>query len=294
VFPVEKYRLLHAALGRAGVLDEVDVVPPVALTRGQLELVHTSEYLDELLTCKPTPRTLWAEIPLTPDVVNAELLASGGTLVACREALRCGRAANLGGGFHHAFPDRGEGFCYVNDMAVAARVLLEEGRVRRVLMVDLDLHQGNGTAFTFRRDPRVFTFSAHQARLYPVKEKSDLDVGLDDGTDDMTYLRLLARHLPELLREHDPDLVLYQAGADPYADDLLGSLRLTKWGIEARDRMVFRLCRHQQVPVAVVLGGGYAADVKDTVEIHLGTCRALVDAAARPEKGVDRKRPKRD
>jgi acetoin utilization deacetylase AcuC-like enzyme len=277
VFPVEKYQLLHEALVEEGLLGRFDVVPPVPLTRGQLMTVHTERYIDELLACVPTPRTMRAEVPLTSEVVSAELLASGGTLVACRAALETGAAVNLGGGFHHAFPDHGEGFCYVNDMAVAVRTLKAEGLVKRVLIVDLDLHQGNGTAFAFRDDPDVFTFSMHQESLYPPKQRSDLDVGLDNGTGDRAYLRLLGRSLRPLLVRQKPDLVLYQAGADPYRDDLLGSLLLTKRGLEARDRMVIRLCRSRRVPVAVVLGGGYAADVRDTVAIHLATCRAVAE-----------------
>ncbi len=281
VFPAEKYQLLYGALVQEGLLDMFDVVPPVPLSRRQLMTVHTERYIDELLGCVPTPRTMGAEVPLTSEVVSAELLSSGGTLVACRAALESGAAINLGGGFHHAFPDHGEGFCYVNDMAVAVRALQAEGLVKRVLVVDLDLHQGNGTAFVFRDDPEVFTFSMHQENLYPPKERSHLDIGLDNGTDDRTYLRLLGKSLRLLLARQKPELVLYQAGADPYRDDLLGSLLLTKKGLETRDRMVIRLCRSRQVPVAVVLGGGYAADVHDTVAIHLATCRAVAERVRR-------------
>lgn len=279
VFPAQKYQLLYEALVEEGLLERVRVVPPVPLSRRQLMTVHTEAYIDELLGCVPTPRTMRAEVPLTSEVVGAELLASGGTLVACRAALEGGAAVNLGGGFHHAFPDHGEGFCYINDMAVAVRTLQIEGLVKRVLVVDLDLHQGNGTAFVMRDNPDVFTFSMHQENLYPPKEQSDLDIGLDDGTDDRTYLQLLGRALRPLLVRQRPDLVLYQAGADPYHGDLLGSLSLSKKGLEARDRMVIRLCRSRETPVAAVLGGGYAADVRDTVAIHLATCRAVVELA---------------
>jgi acetoin utilization deacetylase AcuC-like enzyme len=277
VFPAQKYQLLYESLSVEGLLEKAKVVSPTPLTRRQLALVHTDLYLNELLLCAHSPRTAWAEVPLTPEVVGAELLASGGTLVACREALQYGLACNLGGGFHHAFPDHGEGFCYINDMAVAIRVLQSEGALERVLVVDLDLHQGNGTAFIFRDDPRVFTFSMHQEQLYPPKEKGGLDIGLDTGTGDTTYLRILGRNLPSLLGEHDPELVLYQAGADPFVEDLLGDLSLSKRGLRARDYTVLRLCRRRRVPVAVVLGGGYAGNVRDTVAIHLQTCRALVE-----------------
>ncbi len=277
VFPAKKYQLLHAALDEEGLLDRFDILPPVPLSRRQLMTVHTERYIDELLACVPTPRTMRAEVPLTSEVVSAELLSSGGTLVACRAALDCGVAINLGGGFHHAFPDHGEGFCYVNDMAVAVRTLQTEGLVKRVLVVDLDLHQGNGTAFVFTDDPSVFTFSVHQENLYPPKQRSDLDIGLENGTGDHSYLQVLGRSLRPLLVRQKPDLVLYQAGADPYRDDMLGSLLMTKRGLEARDRMIIRHCRRRRLSVAVVLGGGYAADVRDTVAIHLGTCRTVAE-----------------
>jgi acetoin utilization deacetylase AcuC-like enzyme len=212
-------------------------------------------------------------------VADAMALACGGTLLAGRLALEHGSAGHLGGGFHHAFADHGEGFCLLNDVAVAARVLLGEGRVGRVAIVDLDVHHGNGTASIFAGDPDVFTFSMHQERNYPAdKPPSDLDVGLDDRTGDGAYLDALARHLPEAL-DGSPDLVFYLAGADPYRDDQLGGLALTIEGLRRRDRMVLEAVQERGIPVAVVLAGGYAYRLEDTVRIHAATIEELVHAS---------------
>ncbi len=277
VFPVEKYRLIHRALLERGVSGG-EFVEPKPATRAELELVHTPEYLDDLEACRWTERTLSSELPLTPAIVRLFVLSAGGTILTARHALRPGWAMHLCGGFHHAFADRAEGFCYVNDLAVAVRVLQGEGAISRAAILDCDLHQGNGTARIFRDDARVFTFSIHQRDLYPVKEKSDLDVHLDDFTGDAVYLERLRRDVPRVLAEHRPDLVLYQAGADPYRDDQLGSLALTKEGLLERDRIVFGACARSGIPVAGTLGGGYACRVEDTVAIHVATCLAAGEA----------------
>ena len=187
---------------------------------------------------------------------------------------------HLCGGFHHAFADRAEGFCYVNDLAVAVRVLQREGAVRTAAVIDCDLHQGNGTAHIFEDDPDVRTFSIHQRDLYPIKERSDVDIHLPDYTGDATYLDLLRRGLDVVLSEPRPNVVLYQAGADPYREDQLGSLALTKEGLLERDRLVFTACRERGIPVAGTLGGGYAVRTTDTVAIHLGTCQAAKETFA--------------
>jgi acetoin utilization deacetylase AcuC-like enzyme len=206
----------------------------------------------------------------------------GGTTLAAREALTRGFGVNLGGGFHHACPDHAEGFCYLNDIAVAIRTLQHEGRVLRAAIVDCDVHQGNGTARAFRGDDTVFTFSLHQQRNYPTpKEPGDLDVGLDDGTGDAEYLERLEQAL-ERVWESAPELVIYQAGADPYREDQLGGLALTIEGLAARDLMVLEGGARRGVPVAVTLGGGYARRLDDTVQIHLATCRQVF-ALARGE-----------
>ena len=279
VFPIEKY-----ARARARLLAEGDTTPddwreaPLA-TREQLALVHTAAYLDDFFACRVTERTAASEFPLTPEIVRGFTRMAGGTILAAREALTRGFAVNVGGGFHHAFADHAEGFCYLNDLAVALAVLLAEGRIARALVVDLDLHQGNGTAHIFAHEPRVFTFSMHQEDLYPVKQKSDLDLGLETRIGDMDCLGLLTDKLPEVFERARPDLVLYQAGADPYEHDMLGDLGLTKAGLARRDELLLTACAARGVPCAVPFGGGYAEGPADTVDIHVATCRAVLAAS---------------
>lgn len=279
VFPVEKYDLVRRELMHQGLVREDEVLVPAPATRAELELVHTPEYLDDLEQLRWTPRTSCSELPLTREIVDAYVLAAGGTTLAAREALRRGAAANLGGGFHHAFADLASGFCYVNDLAVAARVVQHEGLAKRVAIVDVDLHQGNGTARIFRDDPDVFAFSIHQERLYPIKERGALDIGLDDGTGDGAYHDQLARGL-ERVWAHRPELVLLQAGADPFEDDQLGALRLTFEGLERRDRMVLEGCAARGIPAVVTFGGGYARHTRDVVRIHARTCAVMFEVAA--------------
>jgi acetoin utilization deacetylase AcuC-like enzyme len=273
VFPVVKYRLVRDALIAEGTLDPADVALPPSPSREDLERVHTAAYLDDLEQLRWSPRTLYSELPLTPEIVNAYVLACGGTVAAAREALEHGAAVHLGGGFHHAFADKAEGFCYLNDLAVGARVLQAEGGARRVAIVDLDVHQGNGTAGIFARDDSVFTLSVHQENNYPVpKPPSDLDVGLADRTGDDEYLAALRPAL-ERVWSFGPQLVLYQAGADPYRDDQLGGLALGFEGLERRDREVLEGCAQRGIAVVVTLGGGYARQLQDTLRIHATTGR---------------------
>ncbi|MFH1277232.1 MAG: histone deacetylase [Candidatus Eisenbacteria bacterium] len=279
VFPTSKYRLVRTSLlelGACGPEDFVESAPPA---REDLALVHTAEYLDDLDGARVTPRTVRSELPITPSVIGAFRLAAGGSVLAARLAAERGAAVHIGGGLHHAFPDHAEGFCYVNDVAVAARVALRDGLARKVLVVDVDLHQGNGTAAVFRNDDDVFTFSIHQENNYPVKEKSDLDIGLADGTGDDEYLARLAAVLPGLRDRVRPGLVVYVAGADPYEDDRLGGLALTREGLRERDRLVFDTFGGAGVPVAVTLAGGYARAIADTVAIHTATCIEAIRAA---------------
>ena len=284
VFPTQKFRLVRDGLICAGLLEAGSVLCPEALPRGDLLLVHTAEYLDDLEQLRWTPRTRLSELPLTKGVVRAYLLAAGGSARAAREALTGGVAVHLGGGFHHAFADLASGFCYINDLAVAIRVLQRDGRIRRAAVVDCDLHQGNGTAHVFRDDPAVFTFSIHQEHLYPVKERSDLDIGLENGAGDDVFNGRLAGALPRVW-DHRPEIVLYQAGADPYEDDQLGALRLTIPGLLERDRLVLEGCAERGIPVVVTLGGGYARKVSDTVRIHQNTCELAIRLAARGVAG---------
>ena len=269
-----KYRATYEKLRAAG-LPEGAFLEPRPATVEEVRLVHTAEYVADLLGGVHTERTCTSELPLGPEIVQATLLAVGGTILAARKALARGRALNLAGGFHHAFAGQAEGFCYLNDLAVAIRVIQREGAVERAAVIDCDLHQGNGTAVLFRDDPAVFTFSIHQQNIYPLKRKSDLDVGLYDLAGDEEYLGHMRKRVPEILDGHRPGLVLYQAGADPYAGDQLGTLKLTKAGLRERDELVLSECARRGIPVAGTLGGGYAADPADTVDIHFGTAMAF-------------------
>lgn len=279
VFPVEKFAQVRRSLIESGDVREEDILEPAEAPEADLELVHTREYLDDLRALRWTTRTACSELPLTAEIVRAYVLAAGGTTLAAREALRLGAGVNLGGGFHHAFAALASGFCYINDLAVAVRVLQRDGLIERAAVVDCDLHQGNGTAHLFRDDPAVFTFSIHQENLYPVKEKSDLDIGLENGTGDQEFNRQLAEAL-ESVWTHRPDIVLYQAGADPFEDDQLGALNLSFEGLETRDRLVLEGCHRRGIPAVVTLGGGYARRVPDTVRIHARTCQIALRLAA--------------
>jgi acetoin utilization deacetylase AcuC-like enzyme len=287
VFPTAKYEAVIATLIDSGDLpaagplaSRTDLEPP-AVTRALLESAHDAAYLDDLEALRWTPRTQYSELPLTRDIVDAFALAAAGTTAAARLALLHGAAAHVGGGLHHAHAGHAEGFCYINDLAVAARALLAEGLVHRVAVVDLDVHQGNGTAELFAHSPEVFTLSVHQEHNYPaVKAHSGLDVGLDDGTTDAQYMAALAPALDHVWT-FAPDLVLYQAGADPFHDDQLGGLALSFEGLEARDRAVIDGCAARGIPVATTLGGGYARRLEDTVRIHTTTTRLALQAARR-------------
>ncbi len=279
VFPTEKYALTRERLLATGLTEPDDWIEAVPATDDELELVHERAYLDDFFACRWTERTRSSELPLDPPLVRAYVLMTGGTIQACRAALESGFAMNLGGGFHHAFAGHAEGFCYLNDLAVAIRVLQRERAIERALVIDLDLHQGNGTARIFQDDDTVYTFSMHQERLYPVKEESDWDIGLPDPAGDALYLKHLDEVLPELFARAEPDLVVYQAGADPFEEDVLGNLGITMKALAERDRRVFEACRVRGVPVAGTFGGGYARDVDDTVSIHLHTCEAAIAAA---------------
>src|SRR5215831_3640411 len=281
VFPTAKYGLVLAALLDAGDITPADVLEPEPPTRAVLERVHTPEYLDDLEALRWTARTRMSELPLTESIVSAYVLAAGGTTLAARHAMTSGAAVHLGGGFHHAFAGHAEGFCYVNDLAVAIRALQAERSVARAAVVDLDVHQGNGTAAVFAGDRDVFTLSLHQEANYPIpKTVSTIDVGLNDGTGDAEYLQRLDE---TLLRVWDfvPELVLYQAGADPYREDQLGGLALSLQGLEQRDRRVIEGCADHGIPVVVTLGGGYARRVEDTVAIHATTSRIALEVPAR-------------
>jgi len=273
VFPTEKYRMVKERLLADGQAVPADFVEPPEPDIDDIRLVHTKEYVDDMLNLRWSPRTVRSELPLTWEIIQGFLLFGSGTVATCRIALEDKVGMHIGGGFHHAAADHGEGFCYVNDIAVGIRKMQQEKRIERAAVIDCDLHQGNGTARIFSKDPSVYTFSIHQEHLYPVKEQSNWDIGLDDETGDDIYLGHLKEAVPKILDEQKPNLVVYVAGADPYRYDQLGALRLTKRGLALRDRIVIEGCHRRGLPVAVVTAGGYALDTKDTVEIHCNTAR---------------------
>jgi len=277
VFPIEKYHLICDRLRNDLHVPAGQFVEPEPATRDQLLLAHTPEYLSDLEELRRTPRTIYSELPLTRELIDMSILICGGTLRAAELALEEGVAVHIGGGFHHAFADKAEGFCYLNDLAVAIRGLQSQGKITRALVIDCDLHQGNGTARIFQQDQRVFTFSIHQRDLYPIKEESDRDIHLPNGTNDREYLQLLKDHIPAIIDSQAPELIVYQAGADPYEHDQLGNLSLSLFGLVQRDRMIYGWARENGIPIAVTLGGGYAFNTRDTVDIHLNTCRAAME-----------------
>ncbi len=278
MFVTAKYRRTRERLLAAGIATESDFMAPEPATDEELARAHGRAYLDKIREGGFSLAELWRlEVPFTAEVREAMVLACGGTLLACRTALELGTSAHLGGGFHHAFRDHGEGFCLLNDTAVALGTLLAEHAIERAAVVDLDVHHGNGTAAIFAGDDGVFTFSMHQERNYPAhKPPSTLDIGLDDGTDDAAYLEVLRGALPRVFDDFSPQLAIYLAGADPYRQDQLGGLALTRDGLRERDRTVLRAARASGVPVAVTLAGGYAVRLDDTVSIHTATIEELV------------------
>ena len=275
VFPAAKYRLTKQRLLEQAICAEADFVEPGRALDEEIALVHTLEYIDKLKHGRFSDAELTRmEVPYSAALVQAFWVAAGGTIAACRQALRGSCAVTLCGGFHHAFPDHGEGFCLINDVAIAIRTLQRSDVMRRALTVDCDVHHGNGTAEVFRQDPSVFTLSIHQRDNYPyTKPPSDIDIHLEDRTRDETYLLRLGQGLASALGAFRPDLIVYLAGADPYEQDQLGGLALTMEGLRRRDRLVFETARNAGIPVAVTLAGGYARKVDDTIAIHVNTVR---------------------
>ncbi len=279
-FPMRKYPLVHAALTGEGTLPRGRVVEPCEASAEDLLLVHTPQYLDKLCHGALTPpeqRRLG--FPWSPALVRRARLAAHGTLLMARRALADGIAANLAGGSHHAFPDHGEGYCALNDVAVAIRALRREGRAHRFALIDCDAHQGNGNHAIFARDPDVFTFSMHGERNYPeAKIPGDWDIGLPDGTSDTAYLEALEDALPQVLDRARPDLIFYIAGVDPYVGDRMGRLALSLQGLRDRDHLVLSSARARAIPTVITFAGGYAQDLRDTVEAHCNTIRTATHA----------------
>ena len=307
VFPAQKYRQIHQRLLQEHIAAAEDFLEPQPALDEDILLVHTGDYVRKLKTGTLSPlEEMQLEVPYSPELVRAFWLAAGGSILAAERAMADGIAINIGGGFHHAFPDHGEGFCVIHDVAVAIRRLQKDGKIKTAMTVDCDVHHGNGTAAIFggpagspaplpssaggRAKPRittapvgdVFTISLHQQNNYPAwKPPSSIDVNLPDGVGDADYLHWLDNALSSAFRQFQPDLLCYIAGADPYREDQLGGLALTIEGLKQRDELVFRVGRARQIPVMVTFAGGYARNVEDTVTIHCNTVLAAKEASQR-------------
>ncbi|MBA3783944.1 MAG: histone deacetylase [Acidobacteria bacterium] len=276
VFPIKKFEFVRDRLLKDGTLQTCEIAEPQPAKIEDVLLVHTEDYITRLRNGTLTTREVRRlGLPWSKSLVRRSFLACSGTVNAARHALENGVASNLAGGTHHAFPDRGEGFCVLNDIAVAIRVLQKENLAQRFLIVDCDVHQGNGTAFIFKDEADVFTFSMHGAKNYPLfKEKSSLDIELPDKTGDAEFLEILDEALPRIFL-HNPDLVFYLGGADPFEKDKLGRLGLTMEGLQQRDEAVLSFAKNKKIPIVTTMSGGYAQDINDTVEIHCNTIRAV-------------------
>ena len=275
VFPAIKFSLIYKKLKEDPRFENHKFIEPVPATIDQLKLVHDKEYLNDLIYLRFSKRVYRSELPLNKETIDAFFLATGGTILAAELALDAGRAMNLSGGFHHAFADHAEGFCYINDVAVAIRVLQKEKKISKALVIDLDVHQGNGISKIFQKDKKVFTFSMHEEKNYPIKEKSSLDVGLETGIKDEEYLNLLEKSLAYIKKNFNPDIIFYVAGVDPYEMDRLGGLSITKEGLKKRDIMVRDFMPDK--PIVIVLAGGYAMNTEDTVNLHVQTAEVMAE-----------------
>lgn len=273
IFKTDKYKLLREKILREKLHKFVDFIEPEPASDEELFLVHKKEWIEKIKNGTLSLQELFRlEIPYSDELVRMAILSVGGTILACRLAIKNKISFHIGGGFHHAYPDHGEGFCALNDIAVGIRVVQKERLIERAMVVDCDLHQGNGTAKIFEDDPSVFTFSIHQEDNYPVpKEKSSIDIGLYSGDGDKEYINALNEHFPKLYKDFNPQLIVYVAGADPYELDQLGGLKLTKEGLRERDRIVLEEAYKLSIPIAIVLGGGYSYYVSEVVEIHFST-----------------------
>ena len=281
VFPSQKYKMIHDQLIADRVATPADFLAPEPATDEDILRVHSQEYVHKLKTGSLSyTEILRMEVPYSKELIEACWLAAGGSILTARRALEDGWAANIGGGFHHAYPDHGEGFCVIHDVAVAIRRLQFDRTIETAMVVDTDVHQGNGTAAIFGGDGTVFSLSIHQENNYPYpKPPSTMDVNLPDGTADEDYLSILEKHLHDAFREFAPQIVFYIGGADPYREDQLGGLALTMEGLARRDTLVFDYARRHKTPVAITLAGGYARRVADTVRIHVNTIVSAREAA---------------
>jgi acetoin utilization deacetylase AcuC-like enzyme len=276
IFPIRKFELVRDKLLAEGTLHPEEIIEPAQAPLEDVLLVHTEDYVSRLCSGHLTPKEIRRlGLPWSESLVRRSFYAVGGTLAATRASLTEGYSSNLAGGTHHSFSDRGEGFCVLNDVAIAIRAMRARKLIQRAAIVDCDVHQGNGTATIFDGDAATFTFSMHGANNYPLfKARSTLDVELPDGTSDAAYMETLASHLPHVLQS-DPDIVFYLAGADPYRGDKLGRLALSIDGLRERDAHVLRECYEREIPIVTVMSGGYGKDINDTIEIHCNTIRMV-------------------
>jgi acetoin utilization deacetylase AcuC-like enzyme len=287
VFPSQKYRLVYEALLQSGIAESDDFLSPVAASDDDVLRVHTPAYVRKLKTASLSRAELQQlEIPYSQELIEACWLAAGGSILAGQRALKDGWSANIGGGFHHACPDHGEGFCVLHDVAIAIRRLQFDGAIERAMVIDTDVHHGNGTATIFAEYQNVFTLSIHQLHNYPfLKPPSTMDINLPDGVEDEGYLTILEEHLQKAFATFSSQIIFYIAGADPYREDQLGGLALTMGGLARRDALVMDYARKNKCPLAITLAGGYARRVQDTVAIHVGTIVAARNAAGKKAAG---------
>ena len=287
VFPSQKFRLVHDKLLNDAIADVDDFLRPEPAADEDILRVHTRDWIEKLKSGTLTAsEQMKLEVPYSPELVRAFWLAAGGTIVAAESALQDGFGCNLGGGFHHAYPGHGEGFCAIHDVAVAIRALQAREKISRAIVVDTDVHHGNGTAAIFANDPSVFTLSIHQLNNYPAyKPPSSLDIDLADGTGDDEYLAALLPAVQKSIEEFQPEMLFYVGGADPYCEDQLGGLNLSRNGLKQRDSGVFEEARKRGIPVVTTQAGGYARRIEDTVQIHVNTILAALDT---PEKFPDK------
>jgi acetoin utilization deacetylase AcuC-like enzyme len=281
VFPSQKFRLIAEKLVVDRIASKEDFLRPQPASDSDILRVHTTEWVQKLKTGTLTHSDIMKlEVPYSQELVDAFWLAAGGTIAAAQAALRDGFGCNLGGGFHHAYPGHGEGFCAIHDVAVAIRRMQSDGVIRKAMVVDTDVHHGNGTAAIFGKDDSVFTLSIHQANNYPAhKPASTLDLNMEDGVSDEEYLGALLPAVRHGLEKFQPDMLFYVGGADPYREDQLGGLDISIGGLKARDSGVFEEARKRKIPVVTTLAGGYARRLGDTVEIHVNTIRAAKEVA---------------
>lgn len=274
-FPMEKYNLIPEQLLYEGTVVQDNFFEPTPLSEQWITLTHSADYWHKLSNQLLSPAEIRKTgFPMSPELVAREVIIMQGTLQSALYALEFGVSCNIAGGTHHAFTDRGEGFCLLNDIAIAANYLLATQKARKILVVDLDVHQGNGTAQIFQQNKSVFTFSMHGANNYPThKEQSDLDIALPDQTDDAHYLKLLQYHLPQIIDNFQPDFIFFQSGVDVLKTDALGRLALSIEGCYVRDKFVLETCKKYKIPVSISMGGGYSPRIADIVEAHANTYR---------------------